>query len=81
MVVDTNRIPNILDTFAGYNFYTVIDLDLKPVDKFVALGEGYDYGPASVSQLTVVLESAWLRSWTTAYMPVGVKHTLGIPVN
>jgi hypothetical protein len=78
-VVDTQRIPEILEGFAQHNFLTVVDLDLAPVDKFIALARGFDYGPASVSELTVVFESIWLRSWTTIYMPNEVKDILGIP--
>ncbi len=78
MIVDTARIPLTLDGFAQYNFMTVIDLDLQPIDKFIALGYGFDYGPASVSELTVVFETAWLRSWTTTFMPDSVKKAIGI---
>ncbi len=81
MIVDTERIPIILDGFSKHNFLTVIDLDLRPEDKFTALADGYDYGPASVSELTVVFESAWLRSWTTTFMPDGIKKLLGIKVD
>ncbi len=77
-VVDTQRIPEILESFAKYNFLKVVDLDLSPADKFIALAQGYDYGPASVSELTVVFESIWLRSWTTVFMPNEVKDLLGI---
>jgi len=80
-IVDTQRVPEILEGFAAYNFFTVVDLDLRPIDKFVALAKGYDYGPATVSELTIVLESIWLRSWTTEYMPDKVKIILGIPVD
>ena len=59
----------------------MIDLNLRPADKFDALSEGFDYGPASVSELTVVLESVWLRSWTTEFMPDSVKKILGIQVD
>jgi hypothetical protein len=81
MIVDTQRIPAILDGFSAYNFMTVIDLDLEPEDKFVALGDGYDYGSASVSKMTLVLETVWLRSWTTEFMPDSVKKAIGIKVN
>ncbi len=80
-VVDTERIPTILDGFARHNFFTVIDLDLWPANKFLALVQGFDYGPASVSELTVVFETVWLRSWTTEYMPDTVKNILGIQVD
>ena len=80
-VVDTERIPIVLDGFATYNFFTVVDLDLWSTDKFDALADGYDYGPASVSELTLEFESVWLRSWTTEFMPGGVKDLLGIDVD
>ena len=78
LVVDTNRIPQVLDNFASHNFLTIIDLDLQQTDKFVAMGAGYDYGIASVSQMTIVMEAAWLRSWTVEFMPDSVKSALGI---
>jgi hypothetical protein len=78
LVVDTEKVPSILDGFAAFNFFTVIDLELQPVDKFLALDDGYDYGSSSVSQMTVVFETAWLRSWTTEFMPDDVKTMLGI---
>jgi hypothetical protein len=80
MVVDSQRIPHILDGFAAYNFFTVIDLQLQPMDKLLALHDGYDYGPSSVSQMTVVFDVAWLRSWTTEFMPDDVKSMLGIQI-
>jgi len=80
LVVDTEKVPSILDGFAAFNFFTVIDLELKPVDKFKALDDGYDFGAASVSQMTVVFETTWLRSWTTEFMPDDVKTVLGIEI-
>ena len=80
IIVDSQRVPIILDGFAKYNFFTVIDLELQPADTFLALDEGYDYGNESVSQMTVVFEVAWLRSWTTEFMPDEVKTVLGIQI-
>jgi hypothetical protein len=80
MIVNSERIPVILDGFASHNFLTVVDLDIRPADKFIALDYGFDYGSSSVSQMTVVFESAWLRSWTTEFMPDSVKKTLGIEI-
>ena len=78
MVVSTVRIPTILDSFAQNNFATVIDIDLKPVNKFTSLEDGFDYGAEPVSELTVVLETVWLRAWTVEQMPESVKSALGI---
>ena len=81
VVVDTKRIPQVLNRLASHNFLTVIDLNLQPTDKFVAMSAGYDYGIASVSEMTVVLEAAWLREWTVEFMPDSVKKSLGIKVD
>jgi hypothetical protein len=81
VVVDTKRIPQVLNGLASHNFLTVIDLNLQPTDKFVAMSAGYDYGIASVSEMTVVLEAAWLREWTVEFMPDSVKKSLGIKVD
>ena len=78
MVVSTARIPTILDIFAQHNFVTVIDIDLQPVNKFDSLEEGFDYGAEPVSELTVVLETVWLRAWTVDLMPASVKAAMGI---
>ncbi|MBC8202569.1 MAG: hypothetical protein H8E91_01955 [Planctomycetes bacterium] len=78
LIVSTVRIPTILDTFAQNNFATVIDIDLKPVNKFTSLEDGFDYGAEPVSELTVVLETAWLRAWTVELMPESVRSALGI---
>jgi len=80
LVVDTEKVPSILDGFAAFNFFTVIDLELQPEDKFLALDHGYDFGSASVSRMTVVFETIWLRSWTTKFMPDDVKTVLGIEI-
>jgi len=45
------------------------------------MSAGYDYGTASVSEMTVVLEAAWLREWTVEFMPDSVKKSLGIKVD
>jgi hypothetical protein len=81
VVVDTKRIPQVLNSLATHNFLTVIDLSLRPTDKLVAMGAGFHYGTASVSEMTVVLEAAWLRSWTDDFMPDSVKKALGIKTN
>ena len=78
MVVSTSRIPAILDTFAQNNFATVVDIDLQPMNKFTSLAEGFDYGAEPVAELTIVLETVWLRAWTVELMPESVKEAMGI---
>jgi len=79
IVVQTDRIPDVLDAIASQNFMTITALDLWPSDPFAALQEGYLYGPAAVSELVLDIETVWLRSWTAEYMPAELKTALKIP--
>lgn len=80
IVVDSNRIPEVLDALAQYNFMTVIGLRKQPADPYAAAASGYFYGPSPVSLLTLQLETVWFREWTSEFMPDDVKQALGIPV-
>jgi len=58
----------------------VLDITLAPVDPFEHVRDGYLYGSGTVCELNMVLETIWLREWTSENMPTELKTTLGIPV-
>lgn len=78
MVVETARLPQVLDALARYNFMTVTNLSLQAADAFAALQDGYFYGTGPVSTVRLTLETVWLREWTTQYMPKAIKQALGV---
>ncbi len=80
LIVETARIPVVLDALSRKNFITILDATLEAVDAFEEVGEGYFYGSAGVSKLTLDLETVWLREWTAPLMPPDLKLALGIPV-
>jgi hypothetical protein len=81
IVVDSARIPQVFDALARRNFITVISpVQVDALDLFAAIGDGYFYGTAPVSRLTLTLETIWLREWTAQFMPIEVKEALGIPI-
>ena len=80
LIVETARIPVVLDALSRKNFITILDAKLEAVDAFEEVGEGYFYGSAGVSKLTLDLETVWLREWTAPLMPPDLKLALGIPV-
>ena len=80
LVVAMDKIPAIIDALAKRNFMTVLDVDLQPADPFAAAARGFIYGTDPVAELTLVLETVWLREWTTPFMPRQVKEHLKIPV-
>ena len=73
---DINR---ILDTVVSSNFIRILDMDLRETDEFAALEQGYDYGTDHVVELTLTLETVWLRSWTSRSMPPAVRQAMGVP--
>jgi hypothetical protein len=79
LIVETARLPLVLDALANQNFMTVTDLHLSQVDPYAAAQHGYFYGTAPVSNVRVQLETIWLRSWTQQFMPQSVKQALGVP--
>jgi hypothetical protein len=79
IVAQTDRIPEVLDAIASQNFMTITSLELWPADPYAALQEGYVYGPFAVSDLVLEIETVWLRSWTTPFMPGELKTALNIP--
>jgi len=81
IVVESARIPEIFDALARRNFITVIaPVQVDALDLFAAIRDGYFYGAAPVSRLTLTLETIWLREWTAQYMPAELKQALGIPI-
>ncbi|MCH8342695.1 MAG: hypothetical protein IH983_01775 [Planctomycetes bacterium] len=79
IVVDSSRIPEVLDALVRYNFITIINTQLDVVDSFSEVKDGYYYGGTPVSRLTLELETIWLREWTAQFMPPELKQALGIP--
>lgn len=62
MVVETARLPEVIDELTRKNFFTILDVSLTPVDSFSALAEGCYYGSAPVSDVALRLETVWFRS-------------------
>jgi hypothetical protein len=77
LIVSTSDLPKVLDSFAKENFMTVTQLKISPVDSFAAARQGFIYGAEPCSEVSMVLQTIWLREWTTFYMPLGMKNKLG----
>ena len=53
-------------------------LALDDVDEFELLNEGYVLGEYDCVHVEMVIETIWLRNWTSALMPKEIKDELGI---
>jgi len=78
LVVATEQLPKVFDAIAARNFMTVLDVALRPADPFEAARRGYIYGTAPVSEVTMLVETVWLREWTAPFMPADARAALGI---
>ncbi|MSR19003.1 MAG: hypothetical protein EXS00_07560 [Phycisphaerales bacterium] len=77
LVVETSKIPAVLDAIGAQNFMTVLNVTMRPADSFAAASEGYMFGAAPVSQVRLLLETIWLREWTAQFMPDALRNRLG----
>jgi len=78
LIVDSQRISDIIDAAARYNLMTVVDLDISAVNVWNHLDLGYYYGQDHVVQLDLDLELVYLRAWTAPLMPDSVRLELGL---
>ncbi len=77
-VVDYQQLPKLFDAISEVNFMTVLDCQIKDVDEYRALLEGYVYGQGDAVQVDLLIETIWLREWTSQLMPEKIKTKLGI---
>ncbi len=79
LVVDSEKMPEVFDALARYNFITILQATVTTVNLFDAIRSGYFYGSKPVSRIKLDLETVWFRAWTTEFMPPDLKATLGVP--
>jgi hypothetical protein len=77
--VDQRQIPIILRELQRDKLTTVLGVEIAPVDSVAADAQGFMYGTAPVVQLSISLESLYMRKWTLPLMPEEVKTELHIP--
>jgi len=78
LVVDAERLPRLFKAFSETNLITVLDMDVREVDLWADLRQGYYYGKAPVVRVDLELETVWHRDWTVPMMPASVKSALGV---
>lgn len=76
VVCETSAIPRLVNALSAQNFITVTGLSLVPADTFAAARQGYAFGSQPCSEVTLKLQSVWLRDWTTESMPKGMMTAI-----
>ena len=76
VVCETSAVPKLVNALSAQNFITVTGLSLVPADTFAAARQGYAFGSQPCSEVTLKLQSVWLRDWTTESMPKGMMAAI-----
>jgi hypothetical protein len=79
LIVDSNRIYDVIDAISSYNFMSVLHLDLRSADPYQAARAGFFFGPSPVVELSLQVETIWFREWISERMPESTRQALGIP--
>ena len=79
LVVETAKLPALVDALGRRNFMTVLDMAVEPEDAFAAAADGCFYGNEPVSRVRMRIETVWFREWTSPFMPAATKQALGVP--
>ena len=80
LIVESDEVYDVLDAFGTRNFMTVVGLEFWPNDPFADIEEGFVYGSDSTSHVVLDIETVWLRTWTSEFMPDEVKLARGVPI-
>ncbi len=79
IIADYQKLPELFDAISNVNLMTVVSCQIKDVDEYDAYKQGYVYGDADAVQVTLVIETLWMRQWTGPLMPDTVRQYLGMP--
>lgn len=77
VIASSARLSQFIDALQRTNFIAVTDLDLRQIDPWEHLSEGYFYGDEHVVKADMTIESAWLNSWLLPMMPADLQVALG----
>lgn len=80
LIVDSNRIYDVIDAISSYNFVTVLSAEVSSTSAYDAARAGFYYGTDPVVRLTLQVETIWFREWTSERMPEATLSALGIQV-
>jgi len=76
--VDYQRLPELLNAIAQVNLMTVLNMKITSLDEYELLKEFYMYGQGDVVEVEMIIETLWLREWTSKLMPQDTKVYVGL---
>lgn len=79
-VVASARIQEFMDAINRTNFMSISAFDVRAVDAMDAARQGFYYGPEHVLEVSMTIETVWLKSWIVPLMPNDIRTALEIPL-
>ncbi len=79
VVVDYQHLPDFFDNLSKVNFMTVLKMNLRSLDEYEMLKAGYVLGSNDCVTADILIETLWLRDWTSRLTPKGLRNSLGVP--
>lgn len=78
LIASYEKLPALINAISSYNLMTVLDADVYAVDAWDQIDKGFYAGTDFPVRVELEIETLWLRSWTTQFMPPDVRSILGI---
>ncbi len=78
MVLDAQAMPAFFENLQRVNLMSVLVMTVQDVDEYEALRDGFVYGSGDAVRVEMLIETIWLREWTSQYMPESVRNQLGV---
>ena len=78
MVSGDRGLPALFSALADVNTMSVLSFQLRDIDEYAELRQGFYYGPEDVVEVELVIETIWFRSWMEPYYPSITRQYLGL---
>ncbi len=77
---DYQRLPELFNAISNTNLMTVLDVQMTALDVYgpEVLGQYYVYGAGDIIDVSMIVETIWLRDWTKDLMPETVQQYVGL---
>ncbi len=77
---DYQRLPELFNAISQTNLMTVLDVQVNALDVYgpEVMGQFYVYGAGDIVDVSLIVETIWLRDWTKDLMPDTVQQYVGL---
>lgn len=78
LVVDAQQLHKLINALSQVNFMSILQMEVRDIDEYDALREGYFYGVRDAVRVDMLIETVWFRDWLLKLMPRPVLERYGL---